>query len=144
MLDILRDRFYDFLDAVVSADEDKIKAMAEKRFADKIIFNLPSFKKAGLQFKRGQGLCEIKSKSNEGLGENMAHQITEDYIVDQMLVRGLSVDREQNEANFDYELNRSQESDGFRFYQHKYFTGHDMYYQYLRYQDKLARVDELK
>lgn len=107
MLEILSDRFYDFLDAIVASDEDKIKSMAEKRFADKIIFNLPAFKKAGLKFKRGQGLCNIKSTPNANLSDKMAHQVTEDYIVDMMLVRGLSVDRDENECNFDYELNRS-------------------------------------
>lgn len=144
MLDILRDRFNEFLDAVVASDEDKIKTMAEKRFADKIIFNLPAFKKAGLEFKRGQGLCDIKSKTDETLGDKMAHQVAEDYIVDMMLVRGLSVDRDENSCNFDYELNRSEESQGLRFYQHKYFTGYQNYFEYIAYEDKLARVDELK
>ena len=61
-----------------------------------------------------------------------------------MLVRGLSVDREQNDCNYDYELNRSEESEGMRFYQHRYFTGYQNYYEHINYQEKLARIDELK
>merc|ERR1712086_339565 len=61
-----------------------------------------------------------------------------------MLVRGLSVNREQNSCNYDYELNRSEESEGLRFYQHRYFTGYQSYYEHVNYQEKLARVDELK
>ena len=41
-------------------------------------------------------------------------------------------------------MNRSEESEGLRFYQHRYFTGYQSYYEHVNYQEKLARVDELK
>jgi hypothetical protein len=59
MVDILRDRFFELLDAVVSSDEARVRVMTEKRFADKIVANLPALKKADLKFERGSGLCKI-------------------------------------------------------------------------------------
>ena len=59
MVDILRDRFFELLDAVVSSDEARVRSMTEKRFADKIVANFPALKKNGLKFERGSGLCKI-------------------------------------------------------------------------------------
>lgn len=59
MVDILRDRFFELLDAVINSDEARVRTLTEKRFADKIAANLPALKKAGLKFERGSGLCKI-------------------------------------------------------------------------------------
>ena len=38
--EILSDKFFTFIDAMCSGDEAAVKAMAEKRFAEKLIPNL--------------------------------------------------------------------------------------------------------
>ena len=74
-------------------DEEKIKQVAEARFAAKIIENLPKLK--DFKFERGPGLTTIAaSETNYGdLRHNLVSDIEGDYLVDCMLVRGVSPDR---------------------------------------------------
>ena len=64
---------------------------------------------------------------------NLISDIKETYIVDQMIIKGVSPNREENQSNFDYNLHKEQEDDGYRFYLHKYFTGHEYYYLHCAY-----------
>ena len=48
-------------------------------------------------------------------------------MIDTMLVKGLSVRREENHFNFDYVVTND-EMFGVRNYQHKYFLGYNYYY----------------
>ena len=50
--------------------------------------------------------------------------IEKSYIVDNMLIKGLSVNRNENYCNYDYNLGTNLEDSGLRFYTHKYFLGH--------------------
>lgn len=45
-----------------------------------------------------------------------------------MIIKGISPRRNENDCNFDYNLHKEKENDGFRFYLHKWFSGHDHYY----------------
>jgi hypothetical protein len=65
------------------------------------------------------------------------------YIVDSMIIKGVSVNRDENDCNYDYNLLKNLESQGMRFYMHKYFTGHMHYYLHKKYQEQLKRLVEI-
>jgi len=52
----------------------------------------------------------------------------ESYIVDKIFIKGVSADRDQNYSNVDYVVVDKNEDLGVRFYMHKYFIGHSLYY----------------
>lgn len=140
---MLTERFYEFIQALIDKDEEKIKQVAEARFASKIIENLPKLN--DFKFERGPGLSSIApSETNYGdLRHNLVSDIEGDYLVDCMLVRGVSPDRSQNESNFDYTLDRTEEDSGLRYYRHKYFDGYEHYYQHLEFQKTHEKMLEL-
>lgn len=61
-----------------------------------------------------------------------------------MIVKGVSVHRDENDCNYDYNLQKNLDNQGMRFYMHKYFTGHMHYYLHLKYQQQLERLAELR
>ena len=50
------------------------------------------------------------------------------YIIDQMLIKGVKADRDENDSNHDYMYVDTNESEGLRYYLHKYFLGFHPYY----------------
>ena len=106
--------------------------MAEKRFGEKMIENLPNIQKSEIKFERGAGKVQnlVKQDSRDFgvLRKNLISDIQEDYIVDSMIIKGVSADREENDCNYDYNKLKNMENQGMIFYMHKYFSGHMHYY----------------
>ena len=131
LLDVLQDKLFSFIDVITSTqDETKIRSMLEKNFADKIITNIEKIKKSNLQFKKGPGLCNIQNDQTDygALKNNLISDSEQSYLIDSVLIRGLSVNRSENYSNFDYNLHMNLEEAGIRMYTHKYFTGYQHYY----------------
>lgn len=61
-----------------------------------------------------------------------------------MIIKGVSVNRNENDCNYDYNLLKNMDNKGMRFYMHKYFSGHMHYYLMLKYQDHLKRLAEIE
>lgn len=72
---------------------------------------------------------------------NLVSDLDQTYIVENILVRGISVRRAENESNYDYRLRREKEDHGLKLYKHKYFEGYSHYYEFVA-QEKLH--NELK
>ena len=75
---------------------------------------------------------------------NLVSDLDQDYIVDSMLIKGVSVNRDENDCNYDYVLLKDRDHLGMRFYQHKYFSGYQHYYQHLAYKQQLERINEIE
>ena len=57
--------FFNFIDAMLKGDEATIRAMAEVRFAEKLMTNLSNAQKSQITFQRGKGLVEIKKDETD-------------------------------------------------------------------------------
>ena len=144
---MLTEKFNEFLQALCENDKEKIKSMAEKRFGEKMIENLPNIQKSEIKFERGAGkvqnLVKQDSRDFSVLRKNLISDIQEDYIVDSMIIKGVSADREENDCNYDYNKLKNMENQGMIFYMHKYFSGHMHYYLQQRYNNQLMRIQEI-
>lgn len=120
--------------------------MLESKFADKIIQNLDKIKASTIQFKQGNGLCNIKKDQTEygALKNNLVSDNDQSYLIDSVLIKGLSVNRSENYSNFDYNLFMNLEEAGIRMYTHKFFTGYQHYYFMQKYKEKVDRAAELQ
>ena len=147
VLEHLTTKYFEFIDAILAQDEKKIEAMAEKRFATKVIANLSKVKANEMKFTREKGLvADIVKEDDTDYGALRANLISdnkEDYIINTILVKGVSVRRDENDCNYDYNLIKNLEDDGLKFYLHKYFTGHMHYYLHIRYEKHLQRLLEI-
>lgn len=143
--EILTDKFFSFIDAMCQGDETAVRAMAEKRFADKIAANLAGIQKSGIKFQRGKGLVETKKDDTDygNLRQNLVSDIEDTYVVDSVIIKGVSVNRDENDCNYDYNLLKNMDNQGMRFYMHKYFSGHMHYYLMQKYQDHVKRLEEI-
>lgn len=65
---------------------------------------------------------------------NLVSDNQDTYIVDSMIIKGVSPRREENDSNYDYVVQKQLDHEGMRFYMHKYFLGHMHYYLHLKYQ----------
>jgi hypothetical protein len=63
--------------------------------------------------------------------------------VDSIIIKGVSVNRDENDCNFDYNLLKNMDNQGMRFYMHKYFSGHMHYYLYNKYESHIKRLHEI-
>jgi hypothetical protein len=63
--------------------------------------------------------------------------------VDSMIIKGVSVNRDENDCNFDYNLLKNMDNQGMRFYMHKYFSGHMHYYLFNKYETQVKRLHEI-
>ena len=52
---------------------------------------------------------------------NLVSDAEQTYIIENLLVQGISARRSENETNYDYRLIRDREDQGIRRYVHKYF-----------------------
>ena len=64
-------------------------------------------------------------------------------MVDNVIIKGVSVIRDENDCNYDYNLLKNMDNQGMRFYMHKYFSGHMSYYLHLKYEKHLKRLGEI-
>lgn len=55
----------------------------------------------------------------------------------------MSPNRDENDSNFDYQLMKELDSQGMRFYMHKYFVGWMHYYNHLEFRKELERFKEI-
>lgn len=77
-------------------------------------------------------------KDNTDYGALRANLVSDNdktYIIDNMIIKGISPVRSENDCNYDYDLLKNREQDGLRFYMHKYFSGHMHYYLHLKYEE---------
>lgn len=65
------------------------------------------------------------------------------YIVDSLIIKGVSPNRDDNDTNFDYQLDKALDNQGMRFYMHKYFAGWMHFYQHVAYQKEIERLQIL-
>jgi hypothetical protein len=76
------------------------------------------------------------------LRKNFICDLEHSYIVDSILIKGLSVDREQNDFNFDYTL-ESMENGGIKLYQHKFFQGFSNVYVLKAIESHLKEIEAI-
>lgn len=88
--------------------------MAEKRFAQKMIENLPKIKKSEISFEKGTGMVSDiirEDKTDFGiLRKNLISDINETYVIDSMIIKGVSANREENDCNYDYNKIKNMEN----------------------------------
>lgn len=125
----LEDRFYKFIEAICTGNEDQVRALTEKRFGDKVAELLPNVKSHNLKFSREESKLEklnslvVENTTDYGsLRKNFISDIEHSYTIDSVLVRGLSPHRHENGYNYDYELEVSGDN-GAKYYRHRYFLG---------------------
>ena len=123
--------------------------MTEKRFGAQIINNLDNINKQEFHLDR-YNLRDMKkkvvadSKDYGDLRANLVSDNRDTYIVDSMIIKGVSPRRDENDCNYDYVLEKGKDHMGMRFYMHKYFTGHMHYYLHVKYQQQVKRLVELQ
>jgi hypothetical protein len=77
------------------------------------------------------------------LRKNLISDIEESYIVDSMIIKGVSAYRDENDCNYDYNKLKNMENQGMIFYMHKYFSGHMHFYLNQRYEKHVKRLSEI-
>lgn len=147
MHELLTEKFQVFLNAIVEQDQKKIQAMAEKRFAEKLISNLTQIKNKQVKYIPDRSLlADIIVPDSTDFGDlrgNLVSDNSSTYIVDSMIIKGVSVNRDENDCNYDYKLMKDRDHEGMRFYMHKYFSGHMHYYQHLRFKQHHEKLLEI-
>ena len=58
IFEFLNDKFIEFLQSILDRDEAKIRAFAEKNFADKLVSGFDKIKESGLKLETGKGLLK--------------------------------------------------------------------------------------
>jgi len=101
-----------FVQGVIKQDLSSIEKLTEKRLFKKLQEKNDELKKFNLNFQPTN--VEEASKSS--------------YIIDQMLVKGVKANRDDNDSNHDYMYVDTNEAEGLRYYLHKYFLGFHPYY----------------
>jgi len=101
-----------FIQGVIKQDLSSIEKLTEKRLFKKLQEKNDELKKFNLNFQPTN--VEEASKSS--------------YIIDQMLVKGVKANRDDNDSNHDYMYVDTNEAEGLRYYLHKYFLGFHPYY----------------
>lgn len=133
LIEFLEEKFLKFVSAALQQDEATVRANAEHNFADRVVSNFAQIKESGLKFEPGSGQLDNLIKADTAdygmLRSNLISDIDQTYIVDNLLVQGVSARRSENQSNFDYRLRKQEEEQGLRQYVHKYFEGYGLYYQ---------------
>jgi hypothetical protein len=101
-----------FVQGVIKQDLSSVEKLTEKRLFKKLQEKNDELKKFNLNFQPTK--VEEASKSS--------------YIIDQMLIKGVKASRDDNDSNHDYMYVDTNESEGLRYYLHKYFLGFHPYY----------------
>ena len=107
-----------FYISIAKRDFQKLFDMTETRFANKIMAISEDISKRGisLDFKLPE-TPHSKQKPED-----------KSYIFDKMFEKGVYIDREKNDNNYDYNLDIEYENEGLRYYHHKYFSGYESHY----------------
>ena len=86
--------------------------MAERNFSSKILDNLEKIHKNEFSFDQNEkAVVKTSDTTNYGdLRSNLISDNTSSYIVDSMLIRGVSVNRDENDCNYDYHLEKANEN----------------------------------
>jgi hypothetical protein len=101
-----------FVQGIIKQDLSSVEKLTEKRLFKKLQEKNDELKKFNLNFQPTK--VEEASKSS--------------YIIDQMLIKGVKASRDDNDSNHDYMYVDTNESEGLRYYLHKYFLGFHPYY----------------
>jgi hypothetical protein len=101
-----------FVQGVIKQDLSSVEKLTEKRLFKKLQEKNDELKKFNLNFQPTK--VEEASKSS--------------YIIDQMLIKGVKSNRDDNDSNHDYMYVDTNENEGLRYYLHKYFLGFHPYY----------------
>ena len=101
-----------FVQGVIKQDLSSVEKLTEKRLFKKLQEKNDELKKFNLNFQPTK--VEEASKSS--------------YIIDQMLIKGVKANRDDNDSNHDHMYVDTNESEGLRYYLHKYFLGFHPYY----------------
>ena len=101
-----------FVQGIIKQDLSSVEKLTEKRLFKKLQEKNDELKKFNLNFQPTK--VEEASKSS--------------YIIDQMLIKGVKANRDDNDSNHDYMYVDTNESEGLRYYLHKYFLGFHPYY----------------
>lgn len=107
------------MSGLVNKDYSKIEKLTEKRFFKNLQEKSADLNK--FQMKYTPASVEETSKSS--------------YLIDNMLVKGVKFNRDENDTNHDYMYVDTHESIGLRFYLHKYFLGFHPYYMEIKNED---------
>lgn len=133
---------------MLDGDQHKIEAMTELRFGKQIVERLADIKKHEMKFEADPSLIQKFIKKDDtdfgDLRGNLVSDNDENYIIDSMIIKGISPKRDENDNNFDYQINSKKDNDGMRFYMHKFFIGYQHYYQHLRFKEKHERWLEIQ
>ena len=97
---------------LVSKDFKKIEKITEKRFFEKLESQKDNLNKFQLKYTPSS-IDETSSGS---------------YLIDQIFVKGVHHNRDDNDSNHDYMYVDTHENLGLRYYLHKYFLGFHPYY----------------
>ena len=81
-----------FMVALGSGDEAAMREVTEKTLADKLVAEIPKLKENGLKY----------TKVDDFDPETV-------YIIDKMVLKGISAERAKNDTNFDYIINSEEE-----------------------------------
>jgi hypothetical protein len=101
-----------FIQGVIKQDLKTVERLAEPRFFKRLQEKNDELKKFNLKYQPTS--VEQATKSS--------------YMIDQMLIKGVKANRDENDCNHDYMFVDTNESDGLRYYLHKYHLGFHPYY----------------
>lgn len=104
--------FQNFLTQLTAKNYNALEKFTEKRFLKQLTERQGDLNKFQLRYTPNS-LDEVSSSS---------------YMIDQMLVKGVRQNRDENDLNHDYVYVDNLENRGLRFYLHKYFLGFHPYY----------------
>ena len=107
--------FQSFVQSLSTKDYKGLEKLTEKRFFNQIQSHSDNLNKFDLKYTPSSIEETVKSS----------------YMIDQMLVKGVRFDRDENDSNHDYMYVDTHENMGVRFYLHKYFLGFHPYYMEL-------------
>eukprot|EP00347_Sterkiella_histriomuscorum_P000208 403376769 len=126
--ELLRDHFsgmfLNFVEQLANKNYEAVQKMTEKRLFEKLSSQKENLEKFKLEFD-----------VNKIEGD-------ESYIVDQILVKGVSQDRELNDQNIDYIYSNRYEGEGLRIYTHKYFIGYAPLYLQQHNEEEMKAIEE--
>ena len=112
--------------SIANRDYNTIFALTEKRFGENIKSASEEIAKNGINLEFKSNNTPLKEQKKEDRS----------YIFDKMFEKGVYIDRDKNDNNYDYNLDVEYESEGLRHFKHKFFLGYEHHYYFDRYDGK--------
>ncbi|CAI2368563.1 unnamed protein product [Moneuplotes crassus] len=109
------DMVSDLYTAIADKDLSQVASLTEKRFGTKIVESIDANKNP-LKFIPNDTPNAERDEEDQS------------YLFDKIFEKGVFFDRERNDNNYDYYLDQTQEPEGIRYFEHKYFSGYDTHY----------------